>query len=457
GFKVDIATARTEFYEYPTALPTVEHASIKKDLYRRDCTINTLAVRLNKKEFGALIDHFGGQRDIKEKTIRVLHNLSFVEDPTRVYRAIRFEQRFGFRIAKHTQTLIKSAVTMDLFHRLSGQRVYDEMVQLLSEEAPVKALRRLAEFDLLRFIHPSLTLDDRGIARFDRIRETLSWYDLSFLQGRPETWVLYLMGFLDGLYAGALQEVFDRLAVPEKLRPILQMTKKAVPQILDELSQELKPSRIHALLHPLPVEVLLFMMAKAGKDRAKRQISLYLTRLREVRIALTGKDLEQMGIPRGPLYAKLLQGLLEGRLNGEILSREDEMNFIAPHVQKSGRGPKPAGEQRGQKPPRDPQRDAMKSSKETGGRRPPEEERKKETALERPEIGSPVREPREKKPEETPGEPESSVKPMEQKTSEGPTEQKPGSGRRRRRNRGRRRRGQGKPGTEGTSSGTPPG
>ena len=107
GLKVDVATARLEVYDFPAALPTVESGSIKMDLYRRDFTINTLAIQLNPKAFGELIDFFGGVKDIKEKVIRVLHNLSFVEDPTRVFRAIRFEQRLGFQIGKHTQNLMK--------------------------------------------------------------------------------------------------------------------------------------------------------------------------------------------------------------------------------------------------------------------------------------------------------------------------------------------------------------
>ena len=118
--KLDVATARTEYYESPAALPKVETSSIKKDLYRRDFTINTLAVKLNPRDFGFLIDFFGGQRDLREKTIRVLHNLSFVEDPTRVFRAIRFSERFGFKIGKHTENLIKSTIEMNLFDKLSG-------------------------------------------------------------------------------------------------------------------------------------------------------------------------------------------------------------------------------------------------------------------------------------------------------------------------------------------------
>ena len=115
--KIDVATARTEYYESPASLPKVETSSIKKDLYRRDFTINTLAVKLNLKDFGLLIDFFGGQRDLREKIIRVIHNLSFIEDPTRAFRAIRFSERFGFKLSKHTETLIKSTLKLDLFSR----------------------------------------------------------------------------------------------------------------------------------------------------------------------------------------------------------------------------------------------------------------------------------------------------------------------------------------------------
>jgi tRNA nucleotidyltransferase (CCA-adding enzyme) len=162
GLKIDIATARLEYYESPAALPTVELSSIKKDLYRRDFTINTLAVRLQKKRFGELIDFFGGLRDIKEKTIRVLHNLSFVEDPTRVLRAVRFEQRFDFRISKHTQNMIKTAVAMRLFDRLTGERIYTELVLMFAEAEPIKGLKRMKELDLLKFIHLSLTIPSPG-------------------------------------------------------------------------------------------------------------------------------------------------------------------------------------------------------------------------------------------------------------------------------------------------------
>src|SRR5208337_135257 len=133
---VDVATARLEYYKAPATLPVVEHGSLKLDLYRRDFTINTLAISLNRNTFGELVDFFGAQRDIKEKTIRVLHSLSFVEDPTRVFRAVRFERRFGFQIGKFTLNLIKNTIKMGFLTRIKGSRMWSELSLILSEENP---------------------------------------------------------------------------------------------------------------------------------------------------------------------------------------------------------------------------------------------------------------------------------------------------------------------------------
>ena len=146
GFKIDIASARLEYYASPAALPNVEHASIRHDLYRRDFTINTLTISLSPDDYGQLLDFFGVQRDLKDKTIRVLHNLSFIEDPTRLFRAIRFEQRLGFRIGRQTERLMRSAVRMKLVRKVGGPRILNELEQLLDEPQVVAALERLDQF-----------------------------------------------------------------------------------------------------------------------------------------------------------------------------------------------------------------------------------------------------------------------------------------------------------------------
>src|SRR6185369_16853666 len=166
----------------PGALPTVERSSLKMDLYRRDFTINTLAIRLNASDFGLLIDYFGAQRDLRERTIKVLHNLSFVEDPTRVFRAVRFEQRLGFHISAHSESLIKNAVKMNFLDKLGGKRLLSELIHIFNEREPHRAVERMASLGLFRFIHPELSLGQEERLLLDETSKIVSWYDLLFLE-----------------------------------------------------------------------------------------------------------------------------------------------------------------------------------------------------------------------------------------------------------------------------------
>lgn len=339
GFKLDVATARTEYYEYPTALPTVERSSIKKDLYRRDFTINTLAIRLNASQFGGLIDFYGGQRDLNEKTIRVLHSLSFVEDPTRVFRAIRFEQRFGFRLGKETLALIKGAVKMDLFHRLSGHRLLEELVLLFSDQEPRKAILRLAELDLLRFIHPSfkasLTRSPRFAACFKAVEAVLDWYRLLYLDRKVEVWVVYFMALMDLVPSKAVGETMRRLAVPARQAGMIKAARRKASALLKRVSARTnhRPSATYRALEGLPDETLLFLMAKCKSEAVKRELSAYVTQYRTVKPLLTGEALKAMGIKPGPIYRKVLERLRDARLNGEVKS-EDEERELARRIAK---------------------------------------------------------------------------------------------------------------------------
>ena len=330
GIKLDIATARLEYYESPAALPTVELSSIKKDLYRRDFTINTLAVRLNGRRYGELIDFFGGLRDIKEKVLRVLHSLSFVEDPTRVLRAIRFEQRFDFKLSKHTQNLIKSAVNMKLFNRLTGERMYTELILLFSEVEPLKVLKRMKDFDLLKFIHPNLKATAEAERLFTGIGETLTWFRLLYLDLNVEKWLVFFLGLLDRLKDPAVDEALERLSAPVRIRERVRHSRARYREVLYVFYKEpeLPASRVYDLLIPLDTEAILLMMAKAKQEKAKKHISLYLTHLREVTVTVTGDDLKAMGLPPGPRYKKILAELLDAKLDGAVKNREEELAFV---------------------------------------------------------------------------------------------------------------------------------
>jgi tRNA nucleotidyltransferase (CCA-adding enzyme) len=325
--KFDVATARTEYYESPAALPRVAMSSIKKDLYRRDFTINTLAIMLNPESFGKLIDYFGAQRDIKEKTIRILHNLSFIEDPTRAFRAIRFSERFGFKISKHTRNLIKTAVRINLFDKLSGTRIYDELNLLFAETEPVNAIERLSNFDLLKFIHPSLIITKTLEETFHAIQETYAWFKLLFFEEELNRSHLFLMALLDELNPEERREALQRLSVPPTARKEIldgiEQSKKALAQ-LRGASQK----KIYYTLTPLDIPTILFTMARAKDEELKKAVSLYLTTLREIGPELTGKDLKVMGYTPGPQFKRILTSLLEARLERQIKSREEEVQFV---------------------------------------------------------------------------------------------------------------------------------
>jgi tRNA nucleotidyltransferase (CCA-adding enzyme) len=333
--KLDVATARTEYYESPAALPKVETSSMKKDLYRRDFTINTLAIKLNPKNFGLLIDFFGGQRDLREKAIRVLHNLSFIEDPTRAFRAVRFSERFGFKISKHTENLMKVAIKMNLFEKLSGPRLYEELLLAFNETEPVKTLKRFSDYGLLKVIYPNLIFNEELESTLKSMHETLSWFNLLFLEEKTDRGVLYLMALFSGLKDEEVRAVIERLSPSPKVRDMIINGMSQARDLMRKLPLD-DPVEIYHHLHKLSLETVLFSMA-LSKDRQKQKVvSQYLTELRKVKTILKGDDLKNMGIQPGPLYSKILTMLLEERLRGHLKSREDEEKFVRTVAMRDG-------------------------------------------------------------------------------------------------------------------------
>ncbi len=333
GFKIDVASTRLEYYSSPGALPTVERSSLKMDLYRRDFTINTLAIQLNSPEFGHLIDYYGGQKDLQARSIRVLHNLSFVEDPTRVFRAIRFEQRLDFHIAKHTENLIKNAVKMDFLEKLGGKRLLTELVHILREKDSLRAVDRMNELGLLRFINPELRMNATTRKVLEEAKKIVSWFELLFLERRSEKWAVYFLALCESLTDDQFWGTCTRLAVNEHYKEkLFEMRKKAgemleIMQRLAARGVRVERSDIYHWLKELPVEVLLYMMAKTGSEEVKKFISLYFTQLQNVRCFITGKDLQKLGVPPGPRFREILDMLLDARLNNLVQSREDELQL----------------------------------------------------------------------------------------------------------------------------------
>ena len=335
GYKVDVASARLEYYKFPAALPIVEMSSIKLDLYRRDFTINTLAIQLNRKKFGTLIDFFSARKDIKEKIIRVLQNLSFVEDPTRVFRAIRFEQRFGFTIGKLTNGLIKNAVNMNFFRGLSGRRVLGELKQILEEDHPVPALIRLNDFDLLKFIDPSIQFDKQLIFRLNSAKQALAWHDLLFLDESYMKWIVYFLVLIHTCDPQCSEKICARFELAPRNRKIFCAERFAAEKCVLELAHSLPipNSRLYRKLSEFRTELILYMMAISKQQKIKKAISHYFTNLRRVNVSLQGKDLKKMGVAPGPIYREILQAALDAKLNGKLKTRKDELDFARKYAQ----------------------------------------------------------------------------------------------------------------------------
>lgn len=334
GFKLDIASARMEYYLEPGALPDVEHASVKMDLSRRDFTINTMAISLNQAVFGEMLDYYGGQRDIDDKAIRVLHNLSFVEDPTRVFRAVRFEQRLGFQIGKQSEHLLLSAVRLGLLEKVSGKRIFNELLLIMKEHRPLPDILRLAQLDVLRYLHPSLTGKVNYSKSFDEARRATDWYDLLYTGHPCERWLCYLLVFTAVLDRNGIRSLCDRLQITPRYLDIFIQQRSIALGLLKRLERRNhgmhapRPSSLYRWFQQLSTEILLFMMARTGKDHVRQWISHYITHLRDVQALLTGHDLEKLGIAPGPVFRTILEDLLYARLDGRVQTAEDEVALV---------------------------------------------------------------------------------------------------------------------------------
>ncbi len=337
---VDIATARLEYYEYPAAMPTVEMSSIKLDLLRRDFTINALAIHLGKNMFGQLVDFFGGQRDIHDKRIRILHTLSFVEDPSRCLRAVRFEQRYNFKLGPKVEHLMKNALTLKLIDKLQGARLYHEMRSIFEEFNPIACLWRLDELGILPAIHPLLHLTPRKQELLYALKDILDWYHLLYFTTTPQRWMIYFLGLCHRHNYTESAEILDRLGIPALQRDELLQLRESIrhlrPQIKHWHHDKGKISQLCQLLQGAPLEALLFMMARTHSEDLRMVISRYITTWRQTTIAIGGKDLLGLGIASGPGMGEILRLVKAAKLDGAAPCRQTQLELAQRIAEEKG-------------------------------------------------------------------------------------------------------------------------
>ncbi|MFH1790747.1 MAG: CBS domain-containing protein [Candidatus Omnitrophota bacterium] len=330
-FKMDLATARKEKYERPAALPKVEFSSLKDDLSRRDFSINAMAVSLNRETFGQLIDFFSGLRDLKAKKVRVLHEASFIDDPTRIFRAVRFEQRFCFRIDAYTEKLIKTAVKEKMFSKTENQRIRDELILILKENEPLKALARMNELEELKFIAKGIRFSARLKRLFTACRRAYDFFIRECPGKRkPDLYVMYLMALTDNLGLKELEALCSKFVFRRSERLRLISYHKNMSGVLKALSRtaSMKPSGIYSVLEPLSYEAILVIMAGSPGATVKKRIANFLVRYNSVRIKTRGGDIKNMGLREGPHYGEMLTGLLYAKLDGRVKTKKEEIRYL---------------------------------------------------------------------------------------------------------------------------------
>jgi tRNA nucleotidyltransferase (CCA-adding enzyme) len=316
GERVDVVTARTEFYDAPAALPTVEHASIREDLFRRDFTINAMAVSLKGADLGRLVDPFGGRRDLAAKTIRVLHNLSFIDDPTRIFRAIRYENRYGFRMDDHTVRLARGTIEMGLVGDLSSARLRDELEALLSEGDVEHSILRLADLGAAGAIHPHLAADDEAVALLRRLIELRDRYGLE-----TPAWRLGLAALARRLPPDEVYDWLKRLKVRRRDAEQVAAAVTVGPKLVERLQDGASPAEVVAAAEPYAPDAPLFALALADLE----PLHAYFDRLRDVRLEVSGADLAELGLGESPRVGEILTELRRRKLNGELDGRASEL------------------------------------------------------------------------------------------------------------------------------------
>ncbi len=325
GFRIDFSTARTEFYEKPGALPQVEFSSIRQDLYRRDFSINAMAFALNSSKFGQVLDFFGGKKDLKNKQIRVLHNLSFVEDPTRIFRAVRFEQRYGFQMTKHTEELARRAVETELIGELTTVRIRDELIPILSEDTAWFALKRLFKLGALAHLHPRIKIDLTLKKLFEQIRVANLELEPYFSK-KTRLWITYLMALLRDLTVEEINEWSKRMKLKKLDALNLEEGVSMISGAAEELGKKLKNSELYFLLKNLSQEQLILFYAISKKEE-RTKIIRFLRELKSIKPTINGNKLIELGFQPSPLFGKVLHDLLCARLDGLVKTEEDEINL----------------------------------------------------------------------------------------------------------------------------------
>ena len=326
GVRVDLASARRESYPYPGALPRVEKGTLRDDLFRRDFTINAMAVGINRGDFGRLVDEFGGLFDLRFREVRILHERSFIDDPTRILRAVRFEQRLHFRIEPGTLRLLQEALRTKAVDSVKPPRYFTEFRKMLSEENPVDHLRRLQGLGALRLMDPAWSLD---ILLLKKIRRRWRRLPARLVRDYQDSrWLVYFMANAEAIGGRRLSRILGKFPLKKEAKEsILQVP--AARQLLRRLAVPgLSRSGVYRILKPLAGATAVYLRLRADDRKVADRIDRYLTRDAGIQPDINGEDLKRMGISPGKEIGKILSGILYQKIDGKLAGRRSQLTAV---------------------------------------------------------------------------------------------------------------------------------
>ncbi|SHJ65089.1 tRNA nucleotidyltransferase (CCA-adding enzyme) [Anaerobranca californiensis DSM 14826] len=332
GSKIDFATARMEFYPFPAALPEVEETTIKHDLYRRDFTINTLGFKLNSPVFGDFLDFFNGKKDLEDGIIRVLYNLSFVEDPTRILRAIRFEARYGFKIEEQTLAFMENAINNNMLEEVKVGRMADELKLMLSEKTGLTSFKRAMDLGIIDKIFGEIEDKDRLLKEMETVNNLMEICQVKGIS-IDEPFLVYLRVILSHCREHIRIKFLKGMNLEKNLYDDLMYFFEEYKGALEKLRNPkfYSPSELVEILGDFSHDSLIPLTAISGSNLVKRRVFLYLEELSKVSIETKGEDLLELGFKPGPIFSEIMENLRKEKLDGNISNKEEEIIWVKSH------------------------------------------------------------------------------------------------------------------------------
>ena len=306
---IDISSARVEKYEKPAQLPDIDFSNIKQDLFRRDFTINSMAIQINQKKFGIFLDFFNGFNDLKKGIIRVLHEKSFIDDPTRILRAIRFACRFNFKIEKKTRILLKKALKKNIFNYVSGERIRNEILLILKEKKTYEILKKAENFGILKLLNKKLRI----------INFTKDYYN------KTDDFIIRFLFFIYNLNKNQSLSLTEKLKLDNNTKKIVNSVKTIEKKVMSLFkTKKLNKKLLYDLFKKANEKVINYFIILC-KDK---KIKDYILKIKNTKINLTGKDLIKHGIKEGIEIGKILDKIRYEKINNKIKTKYDEIKFL---------------------------------------------------------------------------------------------------------------------------------